>query len=531
MDSPDLMWVDWSGHVRRSRLFNLFYTHFVPQYRFRNSSSGALQEKDCTMIWRSWALLLVIAIGSLGAVPDARAQAKSQANEKYASLVMDAETGVILSSRYADSPRHPASLVKMMTLLMVFEALERGDLKLKDRIRISQHAASMQPSKLGLKAGSTIRVEDAMLALITRSANDIAAAVGEHLGGTESRFALNMTRRAHDIGMTKTTFRNASGLPHSGQITTARDMAKLAHYILHRYPQYYSYFSTRTFTYQGQTYRNHNRLMESYQGMDGFKTGYINASGFNLVASARRDGRRLIGVVFGGRTTASRNAHMADIMNAGFEKIGKGDVRGAQIMHATIAKPPIPTRKPGILVAQAIMQPAPQQIASLTPLQAQAMRTPADNDNVVRQLVRIQPELQSGAYDELTGQGDFDQAVTKRLETGMLAMAVHKNKMNPNARAAVPVSLPPAATTAQQGNWSVQIGAFNSRVSTDDALRRAVQSLPAGLKKAQPLVVPMRAGNNNNGQIMFRARLAGFNEEEARTACRYLRDCLVISPR
>lgn len=525
------MWVDWSGYVRRSRLFNLFYTHCVPQYLFRNSLSGGLREKDSTMIWRSWALLLIMAIGLVAAAPSAHAQKKSNTNEKYASLVMDADTGVILSSRYADSPRHPASLVKMMTLLMVFEALERGDLKLKDRIRISQHAASMQPSKLGLAVGSTIRVEDAILALVTRSANDIAAAIGEHLGGTESRFALNMTRRANDIGMTKTAFKNASGLPHSGQITTARDMAKLANFILHRYPQYYGYFSTRTFTYQGQTYRNHNRLMETYNGMDGFKTGYINASGFNLVASARRDGRRLIGIVFGGRTTATRNAHMADIMNAGFEIIGKGGGRAGEVIHASVAKPPIPARKPGVLVAQAIMQPAQQQIASLTPMQAQTMATRADNDNVVRQLVRIQPELQSGAYDELTGQGDFDPAVGKRLETGMLAMAVHKNKMNPNARAVIPVSLPPTTLSApavsSAGNWSIQIGAFNSRVSTDDALRRAMQSLPAGLKKAQPLVVPMR----NNNQMMFRARLAGFNEEEARTACRYLRDCLVISPR
>lgn len=484
------------------------------------------------MIWRSWALFLIMAIGLVVAAP-AHAQRKSNTNEKYASLVMDADTGVILSSRYADSPRHPASLVKMMTLLMVFEALERGDLKLKDRIRISDHAAGMQPSKLGLKAGSTIRVEDAILALVTRSANDIAAAVGEHLGGTESRFALNMTRRAKDIGMTKTTFKNASGLPHSGQITTARDMAKLANFILHRYPQYYGYFSTRTFTYQGQTYRNHNRLMETYNGMDGFKTGYINASGFNLVASARRDGRRLIGIVFGGRTTATRNAHMADIMNAGFQQIGKGGGRSGEVIHAAIAKPPVPARKPGILVAQSIMQPT-QQIASLTPMQARTIATLADNDNVVRQLVRIQPELQSGAYDELTGQGDFDPAVTKRLETGMLAMAVHKNRMNPHARAVIPVSVPPAAamnaapSIGSAGNWSIQIGAFNSRVSTDDALRRAVQSLPAGLKKAQPLVVPMRSNSN---QMMFRARLAGFNEDEARAACRYLRDCLVISPR
>ncbi len=503
------------------------------------------------MIWRIIAFLLIMAIGLPVAMP---AYAKNSQPEKYASLVLDADTGAIISSRYADSPRYPASLTKMMTLLMVFDALERGDIKLKDRMHISRNANAQQPSKLGLPPGSSIRVEDAILALVTKSANDIAVAVAEYIGQTESNFALQMTRRARDIGMSNTTFRNASGLPDSRQITTARDMAKLASYILHRYPHYYGYFSTKTFTYQGKTYRNHNRLMESYNGMDGFKTGYINASGFNLVASARRDGRRLIGVVFGGRTTATRNAHMADILNAGFKNIGKGGHDTVQVAIAP-ARPPIPARKPGVLVARAIMQqqpagqpalqpaeiaaafgqgiPAatPEQIASLTPMQAQVLATPADDDNVVRQLVRIQPTLNSGAFDELTGQGDLDPAAAKRLETGMLAMAVHKNRDNPRV---IPVSLttppetpaPLLAPGLPDNKWAVQIGAFNSRVATDDALRRAQQSLPAELTNAQARVVPMRAGNN----LHFRARLTGFSKDEARAACRYIRDCMTIAP-
>ncbi len=492
------------------------------------------------MIWRATALIVLMTIGFIGALPSG-AFAKGQATEKYASLVLDADTGAIISSRYADSPRYPASLTKMMTLLMLFDAMERGDVKLKDRIHISRNAVAQQPSKIGLPAGSSMRVEDAILSLVTKSANDIAVAVAEYLGSTESNFATQMTRRAREIGMTRTTFKNASGLPNSGQVTTARDMAKLASYILNRYPHYYGYFSTKTFTYQGKTYRNHNRLMETYAGMDGFKTGYINASGFNLVASARRDGRRLIGVVFGGRSTASRNSHMAELLNTGFKQVGKGAPSTTQIAMAPLEKPPVPARKPGVLVAQNILKPTqpnnpfgagipaatPAQIASLTPLQAQTLATPADDDNVVRQLVRIQPTLQSGAFDELTGQGDFDPAVTKRLETGMLAMAVHKNRMSPGI-AATPVSLPPVLTPSQPDDkWAVQIGAFNSRVATDDALRHAVQSLPAALKEAQPLVVPLRTGNS----LLFRARLAGFSKEDARVACRYLRDCMTIAPR
>lgn len=477
-------------------------------------------------------LFLLLGLGVAG--PGALAAKKGKSNEKYAALVIDASTGEILFSRYADSPRHPASLAKMMTLLMVFDALERGDIKLKDRLHISNRAAAASPSKLGLSAGSSIRVEDAILALVTKSANDIAVAVAEYLGSSESNFALQMTRRARDLGMYSTTFRNASGLPDSRQVTTARDMARLATFIINRYPNYYHYFSTRTFTYQGKTHRNHNRLMETYSGMDGFKTGYINASGFNLVASARRDGRRLIGIVFGGRSTATRNSHMADLLNDGFNRIGKGP-RGPQMEIASlpIVKPPVPARKPGVLVAQSIMQPqqplsavpqmpVAQQVAVLSAQQAAAMATPANEDNVVRQLVRIQPALHSGDYDELTGQGDFDPGAAKRLETGMLAMAVHKNTLNPAE--IINVVLPPSQP---DNKWSVQIGAFNSRLATDDALRRALQSLPSSLKAARPLVVPLRTGN----EILFRARLSGFSREDAKTACRYLRDCMTIAPK
>jgi D-alanyl-D-alanine carboxypeptidase len=244
-----------------------------------------------------------------------------EAAAKYASIVVDAETGHVLHAKNADTRNYPASLTKIMTLYMLFEALERGDLKLHTRLKISRRAAGQPPSKLGLKAGQTIRVADAIQALVTKSANDVATAVGEALGGTEYKFALAMTKRARALGMRRTSFRNASGLPNRGQLSTARDMATLARRIMSDFPQYYDYFSRKRFAFNGRRYTNHNNLLGRYQGTDGIKTGYTRASGFNLVASVERDGRRIIGVVFGGKTGKSRDRHMVKLLDRGFTRL------------------------------------------------------------------------------------------------------------------------------------------------------------------------------------------------------------------
>ena len=228
---------------------------------------------------------------------------------------MDADTGQVFFARNADARRYPASLTKIMTLFMVFEALDTGKLSLDQPLQVSRRAAGQPPSKLGLKVGSAITVGEAINALSVKSANDVATIVSEAIGGTESNFARLMTKRARDIGMKNTTFKNASGLPNRRQRTTARDMATLAREMLKRFPHYYSHFSELTYQHGKRSYRNHNKLLRSYEGMDGIKTGYINASGFNLVASAKRDGVRLIGVVFGGKTGRSRDAHMVSILN------------------------------------------------------------------------------------------------------------------------------------------------------------------------------------------------------------------------
>jgi D-alanyl-D-alanine carboxypeptidase len=240
---------------------------------------------------------------------------------KYASLVMDAESGRVLYEKNADTRNFPASLTKMMTLYMVFDALERGKLTMNEFFSTSAKATRQPASKLGLRLGETISVRNAIQALATKSANDVAVVVAEGLGGTERRFAAKMTAMTRKIGMRKTTFRNASGLPHRGQLSTARDMAQLGRRLMQDFPQHYKYFSRRTFTYGGVTHKTHNKLLKTYQGVDGIKTGYIRASGFNLVASAQRNGHRIIGVVFGGRTSRSRNHIMTRLLNDGFKKL------------------------------------------------------------------------------------------------------------------------------------------------------------------------------------------------------------------
>ena len=265
------------------------------------------------------------------------------AQARYASIVIDFETGQVLHETNADTRNYPASLAKMMTLYLAFEALDAGNLTLDQRLPISRRAAGMTPSRLGLTAGRTIKVRDAILALITKSANDAAVVLAEAMGTKEGRFARIMTKKARALGMKRTNFRNASGLPNRRQLSTARDMATLARALIRDYPKYYDFFSTQKFTYNGRTYRNHNGLLRRYKGADGLKTGYIRASGFNLAASAERNGRRLIAVVFGGKTPKSRDRHIARLMDRAF----------ARLATAGIDKVPgPPPRKPLTAVAQ-----------------------------------------------------------------------------------------------------------------------------------------------------------------------------------
>jgi D-alanyl-D-alanine carboxypeptidase len=276
---------------------------------------------------------LALALGLLAAGVGSRLEAAPAS--KYSAIVVDASTGQALYVRQADTRRFPASLTKIMTLYMVFEALENRRLTLGEQITASAGAAEQPPTKLGLAKGERLTVEEAILALVTASANDVAVAVAEHLGGSEAEFARLMTSTARRLGMSRTQFRNASGLPDDSQYTTARDMAALARAMLREFPQYFGYFSRDSFRYKGQTFDNHNRLLGQFAGTDGIKTGYIRASGFNLVASVVRDGQRLVGVVFGGQSSLSRDNRMRELIEQGFERLA-----------TYVNVPPLPPSKP-----------------------------------------------------------------------------------------------------------------------------------------------------------------------------------------
>ena len=283
----------------------------------------------------------------------------AEANSKYAGIVVDAKTGRTLYASDAESIRYPASLTKMMTLYIIFESLQSGRITKSTRIPVSAYAAARPPSKLGLKPGQTISVEDAIYALVTKSANDVASAVGEYFGGSESGFGQIMTRKAHQLGMSRTTFRNPHGLPDSRQVTTAHDMARLGIALREHFPEYYDYFSAHSFSYGGRRYSNHNRLLGKVRGVDGIKTGYTRASGFNLVSSVSSGNRQIVAVVMGGRTGNSRNAQMVKLINAYLPKASRGKkqmliARGkpaAVVASATVLPKtaPLPAEKPSVL--------------------------------------------------------------------------------------------------------------------------------------------------------------------------------------
>jgi len=421
----------------------------------------------------------------------------AQANAKYASIVVDAASGRILHSRYIDKPLYPASMTKMMTLYMLFEAIDRGKLSMDSRLRVSARAAGQPPSRLALSAGSTITVRDAIGALVTKSANDVATVVAEALGGTESQFARLMTERAHSLGMAHTTFLNASGLPNSGQRSTARDMAILAMSLQQHFPHYYSVFSTTSFRYGGHTFGNHNHLMRRYPGADGLKTGYIRAAGFNLAFSAQRNGHRLVGVVFGGRTARSRDDHMAELMDAAFAQVsGPTYVSfGGGSRLSVVARPDLPG--------------------------AVAPRPPA-----------LPPEKSTGVQVAslavaVPGRPAPPLPVVRPASDASGPMVVSIPQPNSPALAPAPAN----DNSGPDGTWGVQVGAFSSQATAERIAQDSARLLAGRLGGVRVRVIPHTVAD---GRI-FRARLVGMaSEAQARGACGALkangRSCLVVVP-
>lgn len=404
--------------------------------------------------------------------------APGSAKARYASIVIDNETGKVLLELNADTRNYPASLTKMMTLYLAFEALDQGNITLDQDLPVSRRAAGMPPSKLGLKAGQTITVEDAILALVTKSANDAAVVVAEALGTKETLFARKMTKKARALGMKRTSFRNASGLPNRHQLSTARDMATLARALIRDFPQYYDYFSTSDFRYGGRVYRNHNTLLSKYDGADGLKTGYIRASGFNLAASAVRNNRRLIAVVFGGRSPRSRDRHVASLLDKGFAK--------AETLP---------------VVAKA----RPKELHSGPP---EAPRVDADT-------VQLTDAAQPGP--------DAAQAVNPGA---IIAVADTRTVADAQAK-----DIGSREVGEAERAWGVQVGAFYRYEQAEDQAVKAVSMLPELLADTHIYVPSLRG---RHGPI-YRARLVGLTEHEARRACGRLRsmktDCLVVQDR
>ncbi|MBM3599026.1 MAG: D-alanyl-D-alanine carboxypeptidase [Alphaproteobacteria bacterium] len=413
--------------------------------------------------------------------------ASEAAARRYAAILIDARSGEVLEETNADAITYPASLTKIMTLYMVFEALERGRLRLDQRFTVSKHAATQSPSKLDLRPGETISVHDLILGLVTKSANDAAAVVAEGMAGSEYEFARRMTKRARELGMSRTTFRNASGLPNPHQQTTARDMATLGRAVMRDFPKRYRYFATEEFVWRGQVHRNHNHLLGRYDGLDGIKTGFINASGFNLVASAERNGRRLIGVVLGGTTARGRDAQMASLLDDGFENIGRNGRPSTRVARAPKAMP-----------AETAAATERSTLGFLIPA-AEAATLPSQTASLSLQVIDEPTVIVSGTGTSL--------APAARAAHGGLAQ------------------LPPDRL------WGIQVGAFqhaeSARLATEEGLRDLAR-LHASRDAALPAV------DQVSGKKIFRARLFGMNEAQARQACNALtkirKTCMVVAP-
>lgn len=501
--------------------------------------------------------------GLMGGLTSGRAEAA-----EYAALVMDAETGRVLRQESADKPRYPASLTKMMTLYLLFEALDSKAVRLNTPMKVSALAASRPASRLGLKPGDTITVRQAILALITKSANDVATVVAERLGGSESRFAQKMTTRARGLGMKRTTFRNASGLPDLNQVTTAHDMAILARALLRRFPHYYGYFSEDAFEFHGHRHVNHNRLLGAYDGVDGIKTGYIHASGFNLVASAKRNGRRLIGVVFGAGSPAERSHVMTGLLDHGFRSLpalptmvmqqtpARPGAVGAAPSSALAAAPARPDgladALPGVLIASgdasAAIEVAAErgwgiQVGAFSAAETAARRAEQVANLVASEVAGgsidiLSQESRSGTTHYLArihGLTRTDAArACGRLKVSKIGCFVvtlddgstQDGRMTSPATGASANS--DIGDAVAGGDWGVQVGVYPRRASALATAKAALGKARTALSEGTIAVVPLKGRKGP----LYRARIVGLERQQAEAACRALKgakaQCMVL---
>jgi len=424
------------------------------------------------------AVIAVVLAGAFAGPAAAHRWHKTVEHAAYAPIfewvLLDAETGQVLGEQNADTLTYPASLTKMMTLYLTFEALNQGRISLDQRFTVSEHAATRAPSKLGLTPGQTVSVRDLILAIVTKSANDAATVLAEGLGGSEPYFARLMTLKARQLGMDHTWYDNASGLPDQpGNRTTARDVARLALALYHQFPREYRYFSTREFTFRGQIVHGHDHLLDWYPGADGIKTGFINASGFNLASSAVRNGHRLIGVIMGGRTWRSRDEEMGSLLDQGFAILAAGRPASPQSAPLAVAaaRPPAPVAAPA---------PAPAR------------------------------HEEASAHQQA---GFLHHVATAALQ-----------HLAPVTRA----EAAPLAREARGGNdWSIQLGAFRAEATARNVARKVVR---LAILRGKPRQILAPAGHDR----LYRTRLLHFTARGAQAACAELHrkrlECSVVAP-
>jgi D-alanyl-D-alanine carboxypeptidase len=502
-----------------------------------------------------------------------------------ASIVVDANSGEVLQASNADAPRHPASLTKIMTLYLLFERLEAGTITLDAPLKVSAHATEQAPTILGVKAGQTITVEDAIKAVVTRSANDIAVAIAENLAGDEEAFAKLMTQKARALGMNHTTYVNASGLPDDDQITTARDLALLGRAIQERFPRYYRYFALREFVYHGVAIRNHDHLLGAVGGVDGIKTGFTRASGFNLVTSVHRDGRYLVAVVLGGRSAFERDAHMRELISAHIREaslhrttplIAERSEQRAEPQAVASAKAP-PSRAEAAAAHADPMptatSPARATVGSNDPIQPLLVKTVTFRTAPVQTaslgpMPALVPVNAGPSPPPTTGSVASPQQVAQLADTPHTIMVPSSE---PAAIATAPRSEPAAAEPAKaeplravparaepakpepkaeaakrqlakselqaepeapqihaHSGWIIQIGAFEGEDEAKQHLSAAQGRVRTMLAAADPFTERVQKGD----KALYRARFAGFDKQTAESACKQLKrsdiDCMAV---
>ena len=404
-------------------------------------------------------------------------------------ILLDAETGQVLSEHDADQSTYPASLTKMMTLYLTFDELNKGAIRLDQLFRVSEWAASRAPSKLGLTPGDAVSVRDLILAIVTKSANDAATVLAEGLAGSEPNFVQYMNLKARELGLQHTWYRNASGLPDPDQRTTARDVARLALALYHQFPREYRYFSTREFDFRGEIVRSHNHLLDTYEGADGIKTGYVNASGFNLAASAVRNGRRQIGVIMGGRTWRSRDQQMASLLDQGFAVLAAGGP--TQSRYAPLVAAASPPAAPAAMTAAS---PSPPPVASV-PAAPPAAPT------------------------------DVASAAPRSGFAASVAKAALRH-LSPIAKAE---AAPLPRESSAGADWAIQLGAFHDEAAAEEVTRHAAR-LAIVKSKPHQILAPAK----HDSTRLYRARVLHFTAKGAQAACAELHKkglaCSVVHP-